>query len=223
MAILLDLLGTLRDSFSINKVPQPVVVYIGTWAGKPAASSYAVGSIAIITDIGLSGRSQYVTTGTRWVRDEALLIYSNGNLNASTTSATEVILGTIPVLGSTVGPNGKVEVDFFLTFTNSAATKIPRVRIGTSLAASQVVWVHNLSTSAKASVYKAGFRNRNSESAQLQTACDYNVGAGQATTALLPSTSIDTTADFNIYITGQTDGTAALELEAADATLSFAA
>lgn len=41
-------------------------VWIGTWAGKPAASSVAAGTPIIITDLGVGGRSWWFSDGNTW-------------------------------------------------------------------------------------------------------------------------------------------------------------
>ena len=188
------------------------VVYTGTWAGKPAASSVPVGSRARITNIGTSGSSEWVATATRWVRDSYLVIYNNGAVDVTTTSATETQLLEIPIKGGSPGPNGGVEVKFGAEHTNNANSKTLRLRIGTAFAGSTQLWTHTPTTSGYVAVATVGFRNRNNTAVQVSTTADYSY-AGGATNGNTPAGAINTESDFSVFISGQTNGTDSLTLK----------
>ena len=192
------------------------VVYTGTWAGKPAASSVPVGSRARITDYGSSGSSGWIATATRWVRDSDLDIYNNGVIDATSSSATETQLLGIPIKGGSLGPNGGFEIVFGTEHTNNANNKSLRLRIGTAFAGSTQIWVHNASSSQYVAGARVGFCNRNNTAVQISNTADFSFTGGQ-TTGATPVGAINTENDFNAYISVVTNGTDSLTLKHARA------
>lgn len=191
--------------------------YTGSWAGMPAATAVPLYSRARITDYGACGFSDWYTNGTRWVRD-ALVIYNNGAINVSSSSATETALLTFAVKGGSLGPKGSLVLEWYQTHA-SAATKTMRLRIGTGAfsAGHSLLWEQFATTTTQASG-RIGFRNVNSESAQKATSAPYGFDVG-ATTGTPYTAAVNTAADFNVSFSVVSDGAQSLSLSHAKATI----
>ena len=190
------------------------VVYTGTWAGRPAASSVPVGSRARITDVGTSGSSEWVATATRWVRDSDLVIYNNGAINATSTSATETQVLDVTVKGGLLGPNGVFELRLGIECTNNANNKTPRLRIGTAFAGSTEMWVHNFTTTGYMATAVVGLQNKTNTAAQIATTAAYS-STGGTYSGTTPVATIDTENDFHAYVSFVTNGTDSMTLKRA--------
>ncbi len=207
---------TATNSGGVVTVNVPAVAnlyaYTGNWTGKPAAGTF--GRQALINDYGANGYSIWQDNVTRWTRDAPLRIYQNGNLNASVTGTTETLMQAIPVKGGSLGLNGEAVIKLALEFSATASIKTVWVRIGPGAfsASHPHIWVHNSGTGSNASASGVcGFVNRNSESVQKGTVTSYNWGYG-TTTIALETAAINTAADFNIFISGYTNGSGSLTL-----------
>ena len=110
-----------------------------------------------------------------------------------TTSETSLYSKLIP--GNTLGENGCLRISINATFTNSANSKVLKVKYGGT-----IFFTHSVATQ---SVYKYApieIRNRNATNSQVSD----NGTAGGLGAATESIGSIDTTADQVLTITGQT-------------------
>lgn len=207
---------TATNSGSVVTVNVPAVAnlyaYTGNWTGKPAAGT--LGRLALINDYGANGYSIWQDNATIWTRDAPLRIYQNGNLSASTTSATETQLLAIPVKGGSIGLNGEVVIKLAFGFSATASQKTFFVRIGPgAFSTSQPqMWLNNSGTASSVSATAScGFVNLNSASSQKATVPPYQWTAGTMVQPFSTAT-INTANDFNIFISGYTNGTDTVSL-----------
>lgn len=165
-----------------------------TWANKPATAP--LGQVICITDVGENG-SLWRGNGTKWVKLNAFVLYSNLTTTSLTGTTTETTLATIAIKGGVLGENGKIRFHILGTVTNNANNKIFRLKHGaTSLW--QVAY-----TTAVGITSQILFLNKNSESSQVTALFNSTTGSiSSSTTAVTPST-INTSADFSLTITGQ--------------------
>ena len=96
-----------------------------TWANKPATAP--LGQIICITDVGENG-SLWRGNGTKWIKLNAFVLYSNSTTTSLTGTTTETTLATIPIKGGVLGENGKIRFYILGTVTNSANTKTFRLK-----------------------------------------------------------------------------------------------
>ena len=206
------ILNLRADDLTLGGVLQPRVVHKGTWASRPTTGLTA-GDIAVITDYGAAGRSEWFWNGTRWMRDSELEIYSNGLIDVSSSAVAETGLLTVVVKAGSLGPNGSLIWEFYETHTNNAANRAMRLRIGAGAWSTShtQMWNNNVSTTTQSNGF-AGFRNKNSESAQIARVVPFQFGLGP-TTGTPSEATIDTTADFNVTFSVVSDGTQSLTLK----------
>lgn len=164
-----------------------------TWNNKP--STAPSGQIICITDIGENG-SLWRGNGTKWVKLNAFVLYSNLTTTSLTGTTTETTLATIPIKGGVLGVNGKLRLYILGTVTNSANTKAFRLKH-----ASTSLW-QIAYTTAVGVTSQILFLNKNSESSQVTSLYNSAILSGNTVTAVTPS-SINTAADFSLTITGQ--------------------
>ena len=164
-----------------------------TWANKPAIAP--LGQIICITDVGENG-SLWRGDGTKWVKLNAFVLYSNLTTTSLTGTTAETTLATIPIKGGVLGVNGKLRFYILGTVTNNANNKFFRLRH-----ASTLLWqvAHTTAVGVTSQIL---FLNKNSESSQVTSLYNSSILSGSASTAVTPS-SIATSADFSLTITGQ--------------------
>jgi len=164
-----------------------------TWANKPSVAPS--GQIICVTDVGENG-SLWRGNGTKWVKLNAFVLYSNLTTASLTGTAAETTLATIPIKGGVLGVNGKLRFYILGTVTNNANNKVFRLKhASTSLW--QVAY-----TTAVGVTSQILFLNKNSESSQVTALFNSTSTGGSAVTVVTPS-AIDTSADFSLTITGQ--------------------
>ena len=210
---------TLEDILRANlATKRDLCFYTGTWAGKPAANAIPLYGKIRITDYGVGGFSEWRTNGTRYVRGP-LVIYNNGLINVSSVAVAETGLLTVGVKGGSIGPNGSVIWEFYTTFTNNAANRAMRLRIGAGAFTTShtQMWQQNVNTQTQANG-RMGFQNKNSEAAQIASVTQFGFGLGSTTSTPYEGT-IDTTADFNVTLSLVSDGTQSLNLSSSRITL----
>ena len=196
----------------VPAAPASSYAYTGNWAGKPAAST--LGRLALINDYGANGYSVWQDSGTIWTRDAPLAIYQNGNLSPAVTSATETQLLAIPVKGGSLGLNGEIRLNLAFGFSATANTKAIFVRIGPGAFSTSQPMIWQIGAGAGSPVSataRCGFVNLNSASAQKGTVPPYSWTYGTMATPLLTA-AVNTAADFNIFVSGYTNGTDSLYL-----------
>jgi len=164
-----------------------------TWANKPSVAP--LGQIICITDIGENG-SLWRGNGSKWVKLNAFVLYSNLATTSLTGTTTETTLATIPIKGGVLGVNGKLRLYILGTVTNNANTKSFRLKY-----ASTPLWqvAHTTAVGVTAQIL---FLNKNSESSQV-TSLYNSSGTGGGTASAVTPSSIDTSVDFSLTITGQ--------------------
>ena len=164
-----------------------------TWANKPSVAP--LGQVICITDIGENG-SLWRGNGTKWVKLNAFVLYSNLTTVSLTLTTLETTLATIPIKGGVLGANGKLRFYILGTVTNSANSKSFRLKH-----AATTLWQVAYTTAAGVTA-QILFLNKNSESSQVTALFNTAILSGSAATAVTPS-AIDTSADFSLTITGQ--------------------
>jgi hypothetical protein len=164
-----------------------------TWANKPSIAPS--GQIICVTDVGENG-SLWRGDGTKWIKLNAFVLYSNLTTVSLTGTTLETTLATIPIKGGVLGVNGKLRFYILGTVTNSANSKIFRLRD-----ASTSLWqvAHTTVVGVTSQIL---FLNKNSESSQVTSLYNSSGLGGASSTIVIPST-IDTSADFSLTITGQ--------------------
>jgi hypothetical protein len=164
-----------------------------TWANKPSVAP--LGQIICVTDVGENG-SLWRGDGAKWVKLNAFVLYSNLTTASLTGTTLETELATIPIKGGVLGVNGKLRFYILGTVTNNANTKTFRLKH-----ASTPLW-QVAYTTAVGVTSQILFLNKNSESSQV-TALFNTTGLGGNTVTVVTPSSIDTSADFSLTITGQ--------------------
>lgn len=164
-----------------------------TWVNRPATAP--LGQIICITDVGENG-SLWRGNGTKWVKLNAFVLYSNLTTTSLTGTTTETTLATIPIKGGVLGENGKIRFYILGTVTNNANNKILRIK-HTATSLWQMAY-----TTAVGITSQILFLNKNSESSQVTSLFNSTGLTATTATAVTPST-IDTSADFSLTITGQ--------------------
>ena len=164
-----------------------------TWANKPATAP--LGQIICITDVGENG-SLWRGNGTKWIKLNAFVLYSNSTTTSLTGTTTETTLATVPIKGGVLGENGKIRFYILGTVTNSANTKTFRLKH-----ASTSLWQVAYTTAVGVTI-QILFFNKDSESSQVTALFNTSGLGGGTATAVTPS-SIDTSADFSLTVTGQ--------------------
>ena len=112
----------------------------------------------------------------------------------------ENTLATITVTANSIGPNGHVRIRTTWTITNSANTKTLRVRFS---GGSGTVYMAVALGAQATHNDLTEIHNRNSASSQVSGKPSSQVAIGQASTGALITSSVDTTVDTTIVITGQ--------------------
>jgi len=164
-----------------------------TWVDKPAIAPS--GQIICVTDVGENG-SLWRGNGTKWVKLNAFVLYSNLATTSLSGSTLETELATMTVKGGVLGVNGKLRFYILGTVTNSANTKSFKLKH-----ASTPLWQVAYTTAVGVTA-QILFLNKNSESSQVTSLFNTAILSGSASTAVTPST-IDTSVDFSLTITGQ--------------------
>jgi len=164
-----------------------------TWENKPSVAP--LGQIICITDVGENG-SLWRGNGSKWVKLNAFVLYSNLATTSITGTTTETTLATISIKGGVLGENGKLRFYILGTITNNANTKSFRLKH-----ASTPLWQVAYTTAVGVTA-QILFLNKNSESSQVTSLYNSSILSGSTTTSVTPS-SIDTSVDFSLTITGQ--------------------
>jgi hypothetical protein len=164
-----------------------------TWVNKPATATQ--GQTICITDVGDNG-SLWRGNGTKWVKLNAFVLYSNLTTTSLTGTTLETELATIPVKGGVLGVNGKLRFYILGTVTNNANAKSFRLKH-----ASTPLWQVSYTTAVGVTA-QILFLNKNSESSQVTSLFNSSILSGSAVTVVTPS-AINTSADFSLTITGQ--------------------
>lgn len=188
-----------------------------SWDSKPSPEDL-IGVPVLIEGVPVGGYSMWVSDGTYWRYVGQVSLLSNGNPGTSTSSTTETVLASVAVPALALANSGKLIVEFMASYTNSVNTKSLRLRVGGTGVNGTVLWNQDVTTTAKMNV-RCGFQNRNATGSQVQTAIEFGTGFGATTPALLTA-AVDTTAAFNVYLTGQcASGAEAVTLQRVDMSL----
>lgn len=129
----------------------------------------------------------------------ALVCIDASSVAASLTGTTsQTTLATIAIPGGTLGPNGYLIVTTFWSYTNSASMKTQRIRVGN--ATSGVTYLGAQPTTTAQAHHLTRIRNVNSESSQKGSVLP---ATGTTTSATTVTSSVDTSSNWSLYITGQ--------------------
>jgi hypothetical protein len=128
-------------------------------------------------------------------------IIAASNVQVSHTgNTTETVLATIAIPAGVMGLNGVLRVTATWGHTNSANNKTLRIRAG-GTGIDGTAYITGAATTTVVTRAQAHIGNRNSASSQVGGSPAINASFG-STSVALPTSAIDTTAAFNIYITG---------------------
>jgi len=164
-----------------------------TWANKPSVAP--LGQIICVTDVGENG-SLWRGNGTKWVKLNAFVLYSNLATTSLSGSTLETELATMTVKGGVLGAKGKLRFYIVGTVTNNANVKFFRLKHGAT-----TLWQVAYTTAVGVTA-QILFLNKNSESSQVTSLFNTAILSGSASTAVTPS-AINTSADFSLTIAGQ--------------------
>lgn len=179
----------------------PKNILSSTWAAKPSASTLS-GYTILITDIGTNG-ALFVSNGTRWSPlGGQCLVAQSPTTTSVTGTVTETTLGSFVIPGGLMSANGQLEIKTLWAFTNSANAKTNRIRMNT-LSGSQFI------SSGPATSDSGQYLTiiRNAAATNSQRGASSGISSFGATTAGFAVSSIDTTVDFNIVVSGQLSNT----------------
>lgn len=224
-----------KASYSLNTAGGAVSLYCdgvsawvvdsGAWQGYPQstlaalpAAAVGIGSIYLVTDVGLAG-SLWRSNGTEW-RPLAPVTLGRGAAQVPHTGDTaEFTAATVTIPANCMGLNGRLQIKGAWSFTGSTNTKSARARLG-GLAGTAVL-LATASTAANITFNSSvTVANRNSASSQITMS--NGVGDGQSafgTTALI-APAIDTTTATTVVFTSQLGSTGeTISLERYEVTL----
>lgn len=117
-----------------------------------------------------------------------------------TGSTAETVLKTITVPGKSLGPNGIMKISLGWTVNNDASNKTVRLRF-TSISGDTILGITTNSNNAM-NVDRI-LKNNNSESAQVMACSSSSNGFGSSATLGTHEFTVDTSADFDLVVTGQ--------------------
>jgi len=163
-----------------------------TWANKPSVAP--LGQIICITDVGENG-ALFRGDGTRWVRMHGIRYYDLAAAVSVTGTTAETTLLSFTVKGGLVGANGKMKIWPLLSMTNNVNGKTIRLKMDGN------VIYGNTRVLESHIQFLTVVRNTSSQSSQKLSA-GITVGLGTSTAAIT-TLAVDTSADFNISVTGQ--------------------
>lgn len=149
---------------------------------------------SIIAD-GESGASVRAKLNDRWQMLAQSSVAVTGPADTS-----ENILATITVPGGAMGANGRLRIETLFTVTNDANNKILRIRLGGI--GGTIIASDTLTTGGGGTRGMRMVGNRNSQSSQISGMSAGSGGFGGGGTAPI-ATTVDTSADWTIVITGQ--------------------
>lgn len=181
-----------------------------TWATKPAANSFPVGTPIWISDVGVNGGSSWVTNGVGWIpvngklliaANEPALNHTGDIVDQTGASGTDRVLYTLPA--DILGPHGSLEIHHVWSYTNSANTKTLRVRFGGTSGTSAQLPQPTTTATAQLSCF---IRNQNSKTSQIYFAPSSSNTFVTSSSSLATST-IDTSVAQDILIGGQLTNT----------------
>lgn len=166
-----------------------------TWATRPNAADFAVGSQIRITDIPSGGAGTiFVSDGIRWCCYQPTELAASSvalpALAGTTTAARQV---TVILPGGLLGPNGSLDIRATTTATGTAGTKLIYMRIGVN----QIYSFESTSVSYIGSHAIAS--NRNAENSQVAAAVNVEGMSGSGIRTL-SVTATDTSVDQEISI-----------------------
>jgi hypothetical protein len=156
-----------------------------TFASAPALNAAVV----------ISYNPQYQSGGSK----HPIVLGQSAVQSSVTGTAAETVLASIVIPGGSMGPYGVVRVHSLWSVTNSANTKTLRVRFGGLTGAQYMAVALGAALTAQELTL---IRNRGSQASQVGFANTPAASLGSSSTALVTS-SVDTSADVQLVITGQ--------------------
>lgn len=173
-----------------------------TWANRP--SSAKPNEIIKVTDIGPVDEL-FFYTGSRWAPLNGTLVLASTNTSVSVTGTvdqTELATFTLP--GGLVSANGVIEISSFWTVTNSANSKIIKIKIGQTSdpVTGGSSFVNRTETTILYHQHFCALRAANATNAQKAASSTLAAGFG-STTGTIFTNNYDLTTDKKIFCTGQ--------------------
>lgn len=130
-----------------------VVVHVGTWADKPAATDVTEGSLIEVTDVGV-GRSYWYSNGTKWrtVAPLVLTEYYNASGLVFAANTAETLMSEAEVLlpAALLSQGARLFWETTYTHATAAENRIARLRLGAAsgVAGTEIGSYASTSTSA---------------------------------------------------------------------------
>jgi hypothetical protein len=157
------------------------------WASRPTCST--AGDQIIISDVGVSGRSDWTCDGTDWRPDYAILLGEfTTQSSAVTGTLLETLIDQVIVPGYTMGHNGGLRVTGSWSFDGTTNSRQPFVRFGGISGTGGTAYIAPPATTTAGNVAYEGcttIKNRNSYTSQVgthtNTGCGGGYGFGQVT------------------------------------------
>lgn len=171
---------------------------IFTWSSRPPAAGW--NNVVIkISDVGTNG-SYWQSTGTRWFpcSGEVTLYHSHtAVVLTGTTSETTLVQYTVPA--GLMSSKGILEIFHLWEYPSNANTKTVNIRLNSL---SGAMYCNIAATTTVDTQNYVCIRANNSTSAQKGGNSTLTTGLGLSN-APIQTSSVDTTVDLPIYVTGQ--------------------
>jgi hypothetical protein len=136
--------------------------------------------------------------GTRTIFDDPVILAESGAAASVGATTDETTLATISVPGNAMGANGRVQVETLWSYTNGADDKTARVRFSGASGTQYLVTALTTTATLNHVVVIQNANATNSQVGSFISTVAYN-----ASTAAHVTSSVDTTADTTVVITGQ--------------------
>lgn len=177
-----------------------------TWANRPTTAQ--VGDLIMITDIGPVDEV-FKWTGTRWAPINGQCLLASTNTSVSVTGTVDQTqLGIVTLPGGLMSANGILEISSFWTVTNSANSKILKIKIGQTSdpVTGGSSFFNRTETTITIHQHLCFLRSANSVNSQKTISSTLATGLG-STTATNFTNTYDLSTDKKIFLTGQLGNT----------------
>ncbi|MGE3607995.1 MAG: hypothetical protein AB7I27_00305 [Bacteriovoracaceae bacterium] len=172
-----------------------------TWENRPLkANTY---QIIKVTDIGPADEL-FFWTGSRWAPVNGNIVIASTNTSSSVTGTTsETELGSFVIPGGLMSSNGILEVSSFWAVTNSANSKVIRIKLSetTDPVTTGTNFLSRTETSVLYHQHMLIIRNNNSTSAQVSAPVALGTGFGTSTSTYV-SAAVDMATNKKMYLSG---------------------
>lgn len=182
-----------------------------TWATKPSAALVPVGTIIRISDVGPAPGIRVWSDGTRWVPMGAQLLARRGTAIALTGVTAETVMDTVTIPAGAMGLSGGLHIYSTWSNTNSANSKLARIRLG-GIAGAQFL-ASSVTTTVTLNDLRR-IRNRGSATSQVGSTAATAASPLGSSGVAVSTAAVDTGVAVDLVFTGQlTLATETLTLE----------